>query len=307
MEASKNSFVHKLFFTPTSRSSNGALQPLKRKKLVQMTAACKFRQQLSSLIDKLEKTGTSFVRCIKPNQEMKPAVFDAPLILDQLKRDSRRERPSPDLYDSYSKLLPDRLARLDPRLFCRSLFYALGLKEADFQFGLTRVFFRSGKFAEFDQLLKQDPARLEAAQYGAWSVIKLKKKIEYLHANATIIQAAYRGHRQRLKTRALLKQQRERRERERKERERKAAALLAEQRELERRRAEAAEVERKAAALRLQAEESSPVGRDVRQPPAASSTRPQMVDQATQSTAPEESSFALWTFNALRDLVSYAV
>ena len=30
----------------------------------------------------------------------------------------------------------------------------------DFKFGLTKVFFRPGKFAEFDQLMKADPAHL---------------------------------------------------------------------------------------------------------------------------------------------------
>ena len=41
-----------------------------------------------------------------------------------------------------------------------ALFKALGLNEVDFKFGLTKVFFRPGKFAEFDQILKSDPEHL---------------------------------------------------------------------------------------------------------------------------------------------------
>lgn len=36
--------------------------------------------------------------------------------------------------------MPDKLARLDPRLFCKALFKALGLNENDYKFGLTKVF-----------------------------------------------------------------------------------------------------------------------------------------------------------------------
>jgi len=42
----------------------------------------------------------------------------------------------------------------------QALFKALGLNEVDYKFGLTKVFFRPGKFAEFDQILKSDPEHL---------------------------------------------------------------------------------------------------------------------------------------------------
>ncbi|KAJ3606688.1 hypothetical protein NHX12_026207 [Muraenolepis orangiensis] len=72
---------------------------------------------------------------------------------------------------------------------------ALGLNENDYKFGLTRVFFRPGKFSEFDQIMKSDPAHLaelvkkvntwlihsrwKKVQWGALSVIKLKNKMLY--------------------------------------------------------------------------------------------------------------------------------
>ncbi len=40
---------------------------------------------------------------------------------------------------------PPQLAQLDPRTFGKALFKALGLNYDDFQFGVSKVFFRPGK------------------------------------------------------------------------------------------------------------------------------------------------------------------
>lgn len=73
-------------------------------------------------------------------------------------------------------------------MILKALFKALMLKETDFKFGTTKVFFRPGKFAEFDQIMHSDPAHLakliekvkkwlicsrwKCAQWCALSVIK---------------------------------------------------------------------------------------------------------------------------------------
>jgi hypothetical protein len=62
----------------------------------------------------------------------------------------------------YKAVLPPELARLDPRTFAKALFKALGMNEDDFQFGVSRVFFRPGKFAEFDTIMRADPENLVA-------------------------------------------------------------------------------------------------------------------------------------------------
>ncbi|CAD6190954.1 unnamed protein product [Caenorhabditis auriculariae] len=181
----------------------------------------KFKSQLVALLEKLQSTGTHFVRCIKPNNEMKPWTFDGAAILTQLQcagmtsvlrlmqKGFPSRTPFAELYSTYQQILPPNLARLDPRLFCKCLFRALGLNSQDYQFGMTKVFFRPGKFAEFDQMLRQDPAtmkdlvskvriwlvraRWRKAQYGAWSVIKLKNKIAFRAAQIRRIQSAVRG------------------------------------------------------------------------------------------------------------------
>jgi len=191
-------------------------QPQGRGKLSFVSVASKFKSQLGELMTKLDTTGTNFVRCIKPNAKMVPHMFDGGTILSQLQCSGMTSvlelmqqgypsrAPFHDLYAMYVDYLPKDLARLDPRLFCKSLFKALGLDERDFKFGLTKVFFRPGKFAEFDQLMKSDPenlkmliskvrkwllqSRWKKAQWCALSVIKLKNKILFRREQLIIIQ-----------------------------------------------------------------------------------------------------------------------
>ena len=125
-------------------------------------------------------------------------------VLELMQQGYPSRTPFTELYNMYRKYFPAELARLDPRLFCKSLFKALGLDDKDFKFGLTKAFFRPGKFAEFDQMLKSDPenlrrlvakvkkwllcSRWKKAQWCALSVIKLKNKIIYRHNALVTIQ-----------------------------------------------------------------------------------------------------------------------
>ncbi|GAB1606978.1 unconventional myosin-VI-like isoform X2 [Argonauta hians] len=196
--------------------------PMSGGKLNFISIGSKFRSQLQVLMDKLRSTGTNFIRCIKPNLKMVDHLFEGAQILSQLQCSGmtsvlelmQQGYPSrtqfSELYTLYKKYLPPELSRLDPRLFCKSLFKALGLDDKDFKFGLTKVFFRPGKFAEFDEMLKSDPdnlaklvqkvkkwliaSRWKKAQWCALSVIKLKYKILYRQANLITIQKNVRMH-----------------------------------------------------------------------------------------------------------------
>ena len=95
-------------------------------------------------------------------------------------------------------------------IYSKFSFQALGLDDNDFKFGMTKVFFRPGKFAEFDQILKSDPenlriliakvkkwllcSRWKKSQWCALSVIKLKNKIIYRKNALITIQKWVRMH-----------------------------------------------------------------------------------------------------------------
>lgn len=211
----KNKFMEVLFKAGESSAQN-------KGKLTFISVGGKFKTQLGELMEKLRSTGTNFIRCIKPNVRMVAHMFDGSSVLSQLQcagmtsvlelmqQGFPSRAPFSDIYNMYKKFLPPDLARLDPRLFCKALFKALGLDDNDFKFGMTKVFFRPGKFAEFDTLMRSDPENLKVlisrvkkwllrsqwkkAQWCALSVIKLKNKILHRRQALITIQKTVRMH-----------------------------------------------------------------------------------------------------------------
>ncbi|XP_039641598.1 myosin VIb isoform X1 [Perca fluviatilis] len=200
---SKDKFVRELF--ENSITNKDSKQ--KAGKLGFISVGNKFKTQLNLLLEKLRSTGSSFIRCVKPNLKMVSHKFEGALILSQLQCSGMvsvldlmqggfpSRAPFHELYNMYKQYMPEKLTRLNPRLFCKALFKALGLNDNDFKFGLTRVFFRPGKFAEFDQIMKSDPEHLaellkkvnqwllcscwKKVQWCSLSVIKLRNKMKY--------------------------------------------------------------------------------------------------------------------------------
>ncbi|GCB62747.1 hypothetical protein scyTo_0013109, partial [Scyliorhinus torazame] len=213
---SKDPFVRKLF----EGTNNNKDTKQKAGKLRFISVGNKFKTQLNLLLDKLRSTGSSFIRCIKPNLKMTSHLFEGAQILSQLQCSGMvsvldlmqggfpSRAPFHELYNMYQKYMPAKLCRLDPRLFCKALFKALGLNENDYKFGLTKVFFRPGKFAEFDQIMKSDPehlsvlmqrvnhwlicSRWKKVQWCSLSVIKLKNKMKYRAAACIKMQKTVR-------------------------------------------------------------------------------------------------------------------
>jgi myosin-6 len=168
MDGSKDPFLRQIFQRRPGEPE------IKRGKLTLISLGDKFKKALATLMEKLHSTRATFIRCIKPNQKMKPKLFEGAGILSQLQcagmvsvldlmQGGYPSRTAfADLYDMYKSVLPPELAALDPRTFAKALFKALGLNEDDFQFGVSKVFFRPGKFAEFDTIMKADPENLVA-------------------------------------------------------------------------------------------------------------------------------------------------
>nr|CAI5863964.1 unnamed protein product [Callosobruchus analis] len=164
IQESKNKLIETLF--STSMAQKG--------KLTFVSVGSKFKTQLGELMEKLKSNGTNFIRCIKPNNKMVDHQFDGSLSLMQLKCSGMisvlelMEYGYPsrtsfaDLHSMYKEYLPKELKQLNPKTFCEAMLHSLKLQEKDFKFGITKVFFRPGKFAEFDRIMKSDPENLKS-------------------------------------------------------------------------------------------------------------------------------------------------
>ncbi|XP_074104363.1 myosin heavy chain 95F-like [Cotesia typhae] len=145
----------------------------KTKKRAAPSVSSNFKKQLRELLDELETNGANFVRCIKPNNEMTSHRFDGSCVLNQLKYSGTisvlklMEHGYPsrvsfqDLYNMYKSYLSPELAKLEEKVFCESLLRSLKLKDEDFKFGTKRVFFKPGKFAEFDKIMMSSETEMK--------------------------------------------------------------------------------------------------------------------------------------------------
>lgn len=140
VQGSKLELIQTLF-DPTSgsgdasQSAAGFSMASKRQggagKLNFISVGSKFRTQLNLLMEKLRSTGTSFIRCVKPNGQMTDHCFEGAVVLSQLQCAGmtavldlmQQGYPSrtrfDELYNMYKKFLPPALSKLDPRLFCK--------------------------------------------------------------------------------------------------------------------------------------------------------------------------------------------
>ncbi|KAF7837384.1 myosin-7-like isoform X11 [Senna tora] len=150
--ASKCSFVSGLFPPPpeeTTKSSKFS------------SIATQFKQQLQSLLETLSATEPHYIRCVKPNNLLKPQIFENINVLQQLQcggvmeaiRISCAGYPTRKNFDEFAKrfavLAPEVLKGCpDERTACERLLKKVNLE--DYQVGKTKVFLRAGQMAKLD-------------------------------------------------------------------------------------------------------------------------------------------------------------
>ncbi|KAK4363628.1 hypothetical protein RND71_018869 [Anisodus tanguticus] len=155
LSASKCSFVAGLFppvaeeTTKTSKSSKFS------------SIGSRFKLQLTSLMETLNSTEPHYIRCVKPNNQLKPAIFENVNILQQLRcggvleaiRISCAGYPTRKTFfeflNRFGLLAPEVLeGHADEKVACKKILENMGLAGA--QIGKTKVFLRAGQMAELD-------------------------------------------------------------------------------------------------------------------------------------------------------------
>ncbi|KAF8643980.1 hypothetical protein HU200_066619 [Digitaria exilis] len=194
LNASKCSFVSSLF-PPCEEST----------KSTKFTSiGSNFKQQLQSLLETLSATEPHYIRCVKPNNVLKPAIFENSNVLQQLRcggvleaiRISCLGYPTRRTFYEFV----NRFGILQPKALCRSHDEVTAAKMlldkanlTGYQIGKTKVFLRAGQMAELDAL------RTEVLGYSAKRIqskvrsFLARKKYIQLQLCATQLQAVCRG------------------------------------------------------------------------------------------------------------------
>lgn len=181
LAGSNNKHVASLF--TDCGDGDGANPKSRVKKGLFRTVAQRHKENLSSLMSQLHSTHPHFVRCIIPNHKKRPKMFNAPLVLDQLRcngvlegiRIARTGFPNRLPFTEFRQryeVLCTRMPKgyLDGQNAAQIMLQQLGMDRAWYRVGRTKVFFRSGVLAELeekrDQLIRNIMTRFQSLSRG---------------------------------------------------------------------------------------------------------------------------------------------
>ncbi|KAL8139816.1 hypothetical protein V2J09_005837 [Rumex salicifolius] len=121
----------------------------------------RFKMQLQSLMETLSATEPHYIRCVKPNNVLKPAIFENVNVIQQLRcggvleaiRISCAGYPTRKTFYEFllrfGVLAPEVLeGNYDDKFACEKILNKMGL--VGYQIGITKVFLRAGQMAELD-------------------------------------------------------------------------------------------------------------------------------------------------------------
>ncbi|MCD7469622.1 hypothetical protein HAX54_008764, partial [Datura stramonium] len=169
----------------------------------------RFKQQLQSLLETLNATEPHYVRCVKPNNLLKPEIFENQNVLQQLRCGGVLEairiscagyptrKPFDEFLSRFKVLTPEGskgsllIDSIDEVAACGRLLEKAGLK--GYQVGKTKVFLRAGQMAELDTRRNEVLGRSASKIQGKVRTYFARKKFVLLRVSAIQIQAVCRG------------------------------------------------------------------------------------------------------------------
>ncbi|KAL1550095.1 myosin-6-like [Salvia divinorum] len=195
LNASECSFVSGLFPVSDEESS-------KQSKF--SSIGSRFKQQLQSLLETLSSTEPHYIRCVKPNNLLKPAIFENHNVLQQLRCGGVMEairiscagyptkRPFYEFIDRFGILAPEVLnGSTDGVAVCKKLLEKVGLD--GYQIGKTKVFLRAGQMAELDARRTEVLGRSASIIQRKVRSYMARKNFILIRRSATLIQSVCRG------------------------------------------------------------------------------------------------------------------
>ncbi|XP_037491386.1 myosin-7 isoform X2 [Jatropha curcas] len=194
LSASKCSFVSSLFPPlPEDSSKSSKFSSI----------GSRFKQQLQALLETLSATEPHYIRCVKPNNVLKPAIFENTNVLQQLRcggvmeaiRISCAGYPTRKMFDEFVSrfgiLGPNVVKSCKGPTACQKLLESAKLQ--GFQIGKTKVFLRAGQMAELDARRSEVLGRSAAIIQRKVRTYFCRKAFLLLRQSAIDIQKLCRG------------------------------------------------------------------------------------------------------------------
>ncbi|KAL2978306.1 hypothetical protein AAZX31_13G112200 [Glycine max] len=164
----------------------------------------RFKQQLQALLETLSATEPHYIRCVKPNNLLKPAIFENKNVLQQLRcggvmeaiRISCAGYPTRKTFDEFADrfglLAPEALdGSSDEVTACKRILEKVGLK--GYQIGKTKVFLRAGQMADLDTRRSEVLGKSASIIQRKVRTYLARRSFVLIHLSAIQIQAACRG------------------------------------------------------------------------------------------------------------------
>ncbi|MCH87583.1 myosin-H heavy chain-like, partial [Trifolium medium] len=168
-------------------------------------------------METLNSTEPHYVRCVKPNNLLKPAIFENVNIMQQLRCGGVLEairiscagyptrRAFFEFINRFSLLAPEATeANNDEKAVCQKILEKMELK--GYQIGKTKIFLRAGQMAELDarraQVLRRLACKLYQNMRREAAAVKIQKHVRRhesrkgyikLHASVLTLQTALRA------------------------------------------------------------------------------------------------------------------
>ncbi|XP_027362425.1 myosin-10-like [Abrus precatorius] len=167
--------------------------------------ATQFKLQLQTLLETLNATEPHYIRCVKPNNLLKPGIFENNNVLQQLRcggvmeaiRISCAGYPTRKNFDEFVQ----RFSILEPKVLeecpeemnaCKRILDKSNLKK-DYQIGKTKVFLRAGQMAELDACRAEVLGRSATIIQRKVLTFLCQKHYILLQLSATELQRVARG------------------------------------------------------------------------------------------------------------------
>ncbi|XP_011002934.1 PREDICTED: myosin-11 [Populus euphratica] len=164
----------------------------------------RFKLQLQQLMETLNSTEPHYIRCVKPNNQLKPAIFENINIMQQLRCGGVLEairismagyptrRPFFEFVNRFGLLYPEALAgSYDEKVACKKILEKKGLQ--GFQIGKTKVFLRAGQMAELDARRAEVLNNAAKTIQGCVQTHYARKRFIALRKATVLVQSLWRG------------------------------------------------------------------------------------------------------------------